>query len=278
MTTIKYIKPGKMIRTLNLFTFFIFITAAAFGQQPENTDSTLVNGALTPEAKKQYTNEILYSEFYPCYSSKKLEAFYTKHQKENEFDGKKLDAFTFKKLSTKDKFIFSYQHPESYFQSCSMPPYDAETIYKIKGYLIQKMEGFHMSERQRNALTDNRDSIVYYISGCLKIQKNLGNDLLLIVKMIDGFECIPILRNIIENQKVKNPYILTLFMLLMSKNNYAPFLSSGIYEKLYIKKPDLTEILKNKGKEYVPFNQKNYHDILKMTTSFYEWKKSNVKK
>ncbi|MCW3101813.1 MAG: hypothetical protein JWO09_253 [Bacteroidetes bacterium] len=203
-----------------------------------------------------------------CFYSAKLDTLLAEHAgkdgKTSELTDKELAA-----LDVTGIIVFAHQHPEQYLQSCSI--YFKELSYntKIHSSLPRKGEGFYMSDRQYQLLKDHRDSVLLLFNRCFENASAIPDDYKTTVCLLSGYECIPSLKKMIARQQTKDTYILTLFMILMNQDKYAPFAASDLHKKLYDEtredyQYDMT----------VPVNKKNYDEIMAFASAYYEFKKA----
>lgn len=204
-----------------------------------------------------------------CFQSAKLEEMLRKNAGNKKESSGMLSDKDLAALDVAGLIVFAHQHPERYLQSCSI--YSKELTYntKIHSALPRKGEGFYMSERQFKALEANRDSVLLLFNRCFEHASALPDDYKYTICDLSGYECIPSLKQMIGRQETKDTYILTVFMLLMKNDNYAPFLASDLYKKLYNEDQE-----DHQYDMTVPVSKKNYDEIMSFAGAYYGFKKA----
>ncbi|PSL48002.1 hypothetical protein CLV51_102862 [Chitinophaga niastensis] len=164
-------------------------------------------------------------------------------------------------LSLREKFTYHVIHPESYSQNCdAMPPIPDEDK-KIFAQLPDAFGEYSWSERQVKFFSANHDSVVAYISASIGRTNRIGVNFKKVITDINATEMIPLLIST-YNTDHKDHDILTVLMLLMKNNEYAPFLVSPSYKKLFANQETSYQAFLN-------FNTPNEELIINRATSFY---------
>lgn len=208
-----------------------------------------------------------------CFHSEKL----SKLQPSLSHDFKRVSDSIFKTFSFKEHFIHAFCYPETFNQSCSMFPTHEDHYNRIEPYFIMQSEGFVKSQRQRDALKQNRDSLIVLMNQCIDNSQTVKLDYLRCIVNHHLFELIPCLKRTIEKQKqIKEPYLLTTLCLLMKEGQFPDFLKTGIYHNLYMKSEEETKFLK-RHKVYIDFTQENSDSILNLSMAYYEFAKNRAK-
>jgi hypothetical protein len=165
-------------------------------------------------------------------------------------------------LSMREKLTYHLIHAESYSQNCDAMPPVPDEHKKIFAQLPDVFGEYSWSQRQSNFLTANRDSAIALMSASIQRSNRVGVNYKKAIIDINGREMIPLLINT-YNRDHKDHDILTVLMVLMKSNEYAPFLSSASYKKLYA----------NEGTSYqafLNFNTANEALIIERATAFYD--------
>lgn len=164
-------------------------------------------------------------------------------------------------LSLREKFTYHMIHAEDYSQNCdAMPPIQDEQK-KIFGHLPDAFDEYSWSERQRNFLSSNRDSVIALIRESAARSKRIGVNYKMAIVEINGREMIPFLIKTYKTDP-KDHDLLTVLMLLMKNNEYQPFMASASYRKLYGEQADYQASLE--------LNKANEELILKRAGDFYQ--------
>lgn len=207
-----------------------------------------------------------------CFSSPKLNALMNKTPKPKEsWEAKKLSDSDLASLDVMGLVVYAHHFPEQYFQSCSRYSRATDESEKIHSILPRKGEGLTMSFRQWESLKKNRDSVIYIISHCFENEAGISDDYKQTIVGLAGHEAIPTLKKILERQpqKLKDTYILTVLMLLMKNENYAPFIATELCKALY------NEDNKDFRKEMTVVLTKSRRDeILTLAGTYYEFKQA----
>lgn len=197
---------------------------------------------------------------YPPYSLEKINQIIRKQVVTDSEDNLVMKEKAYEALSPREKFTYIMIHGEAYSQNCdAMPPIQDEQT-KIFGYLPDLFSEFSWSDRQKKFLTDNRDSVMAWIKDCVSKNNRLGLNFKLSLYQINAREMIPfIIRSYTANRKDHD--LLTLLMLLMKDNNYAGFLNSSSFKKLYGEESNY--------QDFILASKANQDLIIKRATDFY---------
>ena len=182
--------------------------------------------------------------------------------KDNEdFGTKGLSSTIYSSLSLREKFTYNMIHGETYFQNCDvfLPAFDEEK--KIFAILPSLFSEENWSDRQEKFFRDNKDSVIGLIEESIGRAHYVGLNYKHAIVDMNATEMIPFLVDFYKQQR-KDHDILTVLLLLMRNNKYAPFLSSQSYSKLYAKGVSRYEA-------YLAGNTANQDLILQRANDFY---------
>jgi len=206
-----------------------------------------------------------------CFKSDKINKLIP--QKEY-FKPIKISETDFNSLSAYEHFVHSFYFPEWYYQSCSMFGYPNDILEKIPALLKRQGEGLRMSERQRNAIIQYRDSSLALMKQCIEKSGSINDEFKRNLVLLKAFELIPTLINTIEiPERIKDPHILTTLCLLM-RFDHEPFRKSELYKELY--PTDSIGYSTEAYKNSVPFTQTNYKTIIDFALDYYSLKNSEL--
>lgn len=196
----------------------------------------------------------------PPYGLAKVQGLIKKIKWNDEDESEAMDKKTYDALSLREKFTYTMIHPESFSQNCdAMPPIQDEQK-KIFAYIADAFDEYAWSERQRDFLTANRDSVMALIKESVTRSKRMGANYKQAIVEMNAKEMVPFLVDTYKANK-KDKDILTLLMQLMKDNEYKPFLSSASYQKLYSDDASY--------QAYLDYNTANEELIIKRATEFY---------
>ncbi|MFX1707359.1 hypothetical protein PV783_25545 [Chitinophaga sp. CC14] len=164
-------------------------------------------------------------------------------------------------LSMREKLTYHLLHGESYSQNCDAMPPVPDEHKKIFAQLPDAFGEYSWSQRQQNFMKANRDSVIALMSASIQRSNRVGVNYKKAIIDINGREMIPLLIST-YNRDHKDHDILTLLMILMKNNEYAPFLSSASYKKLYADEETSYQAFLN-------FNTANEALIIERATAFY---------
>jgi hypothetical protein len=202
---------------------------------------------------------------YPPYSLEKINGLIRKQVVADSEDNLVLKEKAYTSFSLREQFTYNMIHGESFSQNCdAMPPIQDEQK-KIFSYLPDAFDEFAWSERQVNFFTGKRDSVIYLMKECISKNNRVGVNFKHAIMEINAREMIPFLIKTYTTTK-KDHDILTVFMLLMKENKYAPFLSSASCKKLYGDNSNY--------QDFLLFNKANEDLIIKRATDFYNESKN----
>ena len=200
------------------------------------------------------TNEIIrrYSMTTPPYGLEKVEKIvHTDSAKE------KYEA-----LSLREKYTYNMIYGETYSQNCSgsYTYRDGDADKKIFGFLPLLFFERTWSDRQLAFFKNNKDSVIAFMAKDIRDQKVMGLNCKHVIVDIDAVSMIPLLISVYKLQKDHD--ILTVLMLLMKRDNYAPFMSSVDYNKVYAGTEKSYETA-------LEFNAANEAFVIRQATDFY---------
>ncbi|MBS1920116.1 MAG: hypothetical protein JST17_07670 [Bacteroidetes bacterium] len=239
---------------MKLYLFFgaFLFTLSGFAQE----DTAWKEPSKESQAYHKYRQHLTY----PPYSFDKINQLVRKQVVTDSEDNLVMKDKAYEALSPREKFTYIMIHGESYSQNCdAMPPIQDEQT-KIFGYLPDVFNEFTWSDRQKKFLTDNRDSVMAWMQECASKNNRIGVNFKTALGLINGKEMIPY---VIKTYQIKHRDndLLTLLMLLMKDNNYAPFISSATYKKLYGDNSNY--------QDFIVANKANRDLILKRAMDFY---------
>jgi len=195
----------------------------------------------------------------PPYSITKIKGL-IKKLKSNEDEDMVMDQKVYLALSLREKFTYHMLHGESFSQNCdAMPPIQDEQK-KIFAYVPDAFDEWAWSERQTKFLSSNRDSVIALMKECITKTNRVGVNFKQAILEINAREMIPFLIKVYNVNK-KDHDILTVLMHLMKDNEYAPFMTSSSYKKLFGENSNYQEFLN--------YNKANEELIIKRATEFY---------
>lgn len=208
-----------------------------------------------------------------CFKSDKINKLIPK---QDHYTAIKISETDFNSLNAYEHFIHSFYYPEWYYQSCSMFGYPNDILQKIPSLLKRQGEGLRMSERQRNAVIENRDSSIVLMKQCIEKSSNINDEFKRNIVLLRAFELIPEMINKVESQKkIKDPYILTTLCLLM-RFDYEPFTKSQIYNVLYPTDSLGYYLSREAYTKSIPFTQSNYKTIIDFASNYFKLKNNEL--
>lgn len=218
------------------------------------------DGVWRPASKEsQVYHEYRVKLSVPPYGLAKVKGLITKIKVDDE-DNEALGKEVYNALSFREKFTYHMIHAESFSQNCdAMPPIQNEQK-KIFAYIPDAFDEYAWSDRQSAFLKKNRDSVIALIKESVTRSKRVGVNFKHAIVEINAKEMIPFLIAMYNGTK-KDLDILTVLMELMKDNEYAPFLQSPSYKKLYSDDSDYMS--------YLVYNKGNEELIIKRATDFY---------
>lgn len=183
-----------------------------------------------------------------------------KEDEESMGGTEKIPAKIYGNLSLREKFTYHMLHGETFSQICDAYPPEQDENKKIYGYLPDILREKNWSESQIKFLKDNRDSVIVWLKDCISRNNRAGVNFKRAILELDAVEMIPFLIKT-YNVKKKDWDILTVFMLLMRKHEFDPFVKSTSFRKLYGKEYNFTASL--------VYNKANETLIISRVTEFY---------
>jgi hypothetical protein len=183
------------------------------------------------------------------------------HVQTSERDEEKLSQKDYNGLSLREKFTYHMIHAEINSQNCDASPPIQDEDKKIFGRLPDAFDDWSWSERQVRFLSNNRDSVMALIMESTNRSKRMGLNYKEALVEINAREMIPYLRQAYKDNP-KDHDILTVLMLLLKNNEYAPFMNSASFRKLYGDQADY--------RASIAFNKANEALILQRALDYYE--------
>ena len=173
----------------------IILTITLFRLSAQTDSLVFIN-----DTSKVNPTEYLYkSTFIPdCYSSEKLKKLVL--IKEGYRPTKITDA-EFNDLTAYEHFVHSFYYREFYFQSCSIFGYPENVLQTIPALLKRQGEGWKMSIRQREALSQHRDSTIILMRDCINKYGKVNDEFKRAITYIKAYELIPTLISTAQYQK-----------------------------------------------------------------------------
>lgn len=213
-----------------------------------------------PSKESQAYHEYRLRESVPPYGLEKVKKLIATIPTGDEETLQKPNSKQYQALSLREKFTYHMIHGESFSQNCDAMPPIQEEQQKLFGYLPDVFGEYSWSTNQVSFLKKNRDSVMALIKESVNRSKRMGLNYKAALEEIDGKEMIPFLVATYKGDQ-RDHDILTLLMLLMKKSNYAPFVNSVSYRKLYGTDASY--------QAYLDFNKANEELILKRAMDFY---------
>jgi hypothetical protein len=201
----------------------------------------------------------------PTYDLANIKRLVKKYQKNEEETTAGIPSSIYSKLSLKAKFTYHAIFGEVTSQVCDVMPKIIDEEKKIFGQLPPSFSYERgWSESQLEFFKTNRSQVISLIRDTIKTRKKVGVNLKNIINEINGVELIPDLVTAYQTNK-RDGDLLTVMMLLMNENKYAPFISSASHKKLYGENSDY--------RSYINFNKDNTKLIIDRATAFYQSKR-----
>lgn len=163
-------------------------------------------------------------------------------------------------LSLREKFTYCMIHGDRFTQNCDVRAPIQDEEQKIFGYLLSPFAEEFLSDRQRNWLSVNRDSVLALIDESIGRTGYVGLNYKTAIVDLNGSSMIPRLIAVYSKTK-SDKDILTVLNLLMKKNEYKPFMESASYKKLYETNDEYMA--------HINYNQANEELIIKRATEFH---------
>ncbi|HLK27488.1 MAG TPA: hypothetical protein VKT28_02820 [Puia sp.] len=194
----------------------------------------------------------------PPYGLQKIKSLIS-HIKRDDEDNESLDEKKYLALSLREKFTYNMIHPESFSQNCDGAPNITNEQKKIFAHLPDAFGEYNWSEKQDSFFLDNKDSVIEWIKASILRTNRVGLNYKYIIVSVNAKEMIPLLINTYKKDR-KDHDILTVLMLLMQKNEYADFMSSQSFRKLYFDDSNYWA--------YINYNSANEALIIQRATDF----------
>lgn len=169
----------------------------------------------------------------PAYGLRKVKAMIAKIKPTGEAgDDREMPVKQFNRLSVPEKFTYCMMHAEDFSQNCDPMPVLVDEQKKIFGYLPDAFNQTTWSQKQQDFLHHNRSKVISLLRSTIHAKHRVGGNLKQAIVELKAYELIPDMVQV-YNRDHKDQDIITVLMLLMSDGNYAPFLKSATYKKLY---------------------------------------------
>jgi hypothetical protein len=219
----------------------------------------------TPSKESQAYHEFRFKSTTPPYGLAKVKSLISKIKKNDDDGSEILNPKLYQGLSLREKFTYHMIHAESYDQNCGGEPpvQDEQTKIFANTAGVFESEGetaIFWSDRQSNFFKNNRDTVITLIKESSQRSKHMGTNYKQVLIDINAKEMIPFIIDMYNTDK-KDHDLLTLLMILMKDNKYAPFEASATYKKLYGDDAMYSS--------YINFNSANEQLIIKRATDFY---------
>lgn len=174
----------------------------------------------------------------------------------------KLPNAQYALLSKKERLIHAIRYPERYTQICSHSFFNMNEYNEINPYIRTSFGMVKMSSRQQQVLKEDSLMCIEAFNSCLRSGEPMYNHLPELIVDYNYISCIPAIIDAYNNPSSQNTYQLTALMLLMKKNNYAPFLETKLYHTLYDQN--------TKPKKQIKRKKKYSDEIIALAKKFYE--------
>ncbi|MBY0537724.1 MAG: hypothetical protein K2P88_17840 [Chitinophagaceae bacterium] len=142
-----------------------------------------------------------------------------------------LKQHQYDSLTVRQKFTYAMMYPETFAQICSIS-LETESEDKIIKFYLPRLSGdFQLSQRQRNFLIRNKDSVSFYIKELTQLNHQMGLNLKNAIAIANITELIPL---IISEYRANthDHYLLTLLIHLMEQNKSPEFLESSFFKEV----------------------------------------------
>lgn len=164
-------------------------------------------------------------------------------------------------LSLREKFTYCMIHGDRFTQNCDVRAPIQDEDQKIFAHLLSPFEEEFLSDRQRNWLSVNKDSVLALMGESIGRTGYVGLNYKTVIVDLNGTSMIPQLIAVYSKTKADKD-ILTVLNLLMKKNEFKPFMESGSYKKLYESSDAYMA--------HINYNQANEELIIKRATEFHQ--------
>lgn len=199
----------------------------------------------------------------PPYGFQKVQAL-SAGSTTDDMDNMVADPKAYERLSLREKFAYHVTHGEAYNQNCDVQPPIVEEDKKIFGQLPDFLGDNGWSQRQEKFFLNNRDTVLALIRESTIRSKHMGVNYKQVIVDVKAVELIPfVIKTYRDNPKDKD--LLTVLLLLMKDANYAPFLQTPTYKKLYGGQSDY--------RSFLVFNAANEALIISRALDFYNSRK-----
>jgi len=213
-------------------------------QDSTATDSTNTVDSLLNDNTSSITSPHPVSDWarrnpmHPFFNSNKVDelvngkAVYTPNDEEMmDYTHDHLNKTEMAKLTVVELMYYCFKYPCSFSQICAADEWqDSTNTPKIPGYLPSSYSGDLRSEWQMEALQKRRDSVLIVMNDYLsKNPDDLDPEFLGLLLEMKAVESIPTMK---KNATVENNGYSFLLALMMEKK-YAPFMKTGMYQRLY---------------------------------------------
>jgi hypothetical protein len=238
--------------------YLLFLLAVSYTAYSQDS------GDYTPASKESEAyHDYRVKNTIPPYSLQKIQGLVKQIKSKEGDDDTETEVLAQKiymTLSLREKFTYHMIHGESYSQNCDAGIITQDEQKKIFANLTDVFGEYHWSERQLNFFKTNRDSVIALMNESIARSGRVGVNYKAVIAEINAREMVPFLIRTYNLEK-KDHDILTVLMLLMKNNQYAAFLSSTSYKKLYGDSRNYDS--------YLVFNTANEELIIQRATGFY---------
>lgn len=143
----------------------------------------------------------------------------------------KLSDENFSSLTVKESIYYYLFYPESWDQICAEIMVTAGEVKAISSSLPYDMTGAYQTERQRESLNKQSDSVDIYLVDCIRTNKMASTEMLRAVVERNLSEIIPVLVMAYREQIPHNDLYLTTMIQLMSIDKFKPWENSDINQE-----------------------------------------------
>jgi len=171
-----------------------------------------------------------------------------------------ISALDFANLSTSEKFTYCIINPEIFSQNCAEPIYFNQPEKKIFPRLIAYYPSQDWSDRQLSFFKKNKPEVLSLFEHTLHEKQHFGINLKGFLIEANAWEEIPFLITYYRTQPADND-ILTVLLVLMKNASYRPFLTSSLYNRLYLHEDYFTN--------WIPASKTNVKEILLLAEQYY---------
>jgi hypothetical protein len=237
-----------------IFSFiFLFLIINSLVAQEDETSKPISKESEAYHSYRLYTAT-------PPYGLQKVNGLIAKIAADSE-ENEKLSNKKYLSMSLREKFTYNMINAEDYSQNCDMMPEIQNEQKKIFAQLPDAFGEYDWSDRQEKFFKENRDSVIELMNASILRTKRVGLNYKDVIVMINATSMIPLLIKTYNRDK-KDHDILTVLMLLMKKNDYAEFINSSSFKKLYVDDESSYRV-------YLSLNSANEELIIKRASDFY---------